>query len=34
VRQDVLQQAIYCGLPVARVGRGSPEGFASPHFSQ
>jgi L-asparaginase len=31
VRQDVLQRAIYAGLPVARVGRGSPEGFADPH---
>ena len=31
VRQDVLQKAIYSGLPVARVGRGSPEGFADPH---
>jgi L-asparaginase len=31
VRQDVLQKAVYSGLPVARVGRGSPEGFADPH---
>jgi len=31
VRQAVLQRAIYSGLPVARVGRGSPEGFADPH---
>jgi hypothetical protein len=31
VRQDVLQRAIYAGLPVVRVGRGSPEGFADPH---
>jgi L-asparaginase len=31
VRQDVLQKAIYSGLPIARVGRGSPEGFADPH---
>ena len=31
VRQGVLQRAIYSGLPVARVGRGSPEGFADPH---
>jgi L-asparaginase len=31
VRQAVLQKAIYSGLPVARVGRGSPEGFADPH---
>ncbi len=31
VRQAVMQKAIYCGLPVARVGRGNPEGFADPH---
>jgi L-asparaginase len=31
VRQAVLQRAIYTGLPVVRVGRGSPEGFADPH---
>jgi L-asparaginase len=31
VRQAVLQKAIYSGLPVVRVGRGSPEGFADPH---
>ena len=31
VRQAVLQKAIYAGLPVARVGRGHPEGFADPH---
>jgi L-asparaginase len=31
VRQDALQKAIYSGLPVVRVGRGSPEGFADPH---
>ena len=31
VRQTVLQRAIYAGLPVVRVGRGSPEGFADPH---
>jgi L-asparaginase len=31
VRQDVLEKAIYAGLPVVRVGRGSPEGFANPH---
>jgi L-asparaginase/Glu-tRNA(Gln) amidotransferase subunit D len=31
VRQEVLQKAVYSGLPVARVGRGSPEGFADPH---
>ncbi|MGX9432334.1 MULTISPECIES: asparaginase domain-containing protein [Bradyrhizobium] len=31
VRQAALQKAIYSGLPVVRVGRGSPEGFADPH---
>ncbi len=31
VRQDALQKAVYSGLPVARVGRGSPEGFADLH---
>ena len=31
VRQQVLQKAICCGIPVARVGRGAPEGFADPH---
>jgi len=31
VRQALLQKAIYAGLPVVRVGRGSPEGFADPH---
>jgi hypothetical protein len=30
VRQAVLQKAIYSGLPVVRVGRGNPEGFADP----
>ncbi|MGC2124579.1 MAG: asparaginase domain-containing protein [Xanthobacteraceae bacterium] len=30
VRQSVMRRAIYSGLPVARVGRGSPEGFADP----
>ena len=30
VRQAVMRRAIYSGLPVARVGRGSPEGFADP----
>ena len=24
-------KAIHCGLPVVRVGRGNPEGFADPH---
>ncbi len=31
VRQAVLQRAIFSGLPVVRVGRGNPEGFADPH---
>lgn len=31
VRQNVLLKAVYSGLPVVRVGRGSPEGFADPH---
>jgi hypothetical protein len=31
VRQAVLQKAIYSGIPVVRVGRGIPEGFADPH---
>jgi hypothetical protein len=30
VRQQVLRKAIYSGLPVVRVGRGNPEGFADP----
>jgi hypothetical protein len=30
VRQRMLRKAIYSGLPVARVGRGNPEGFADP----
>jgi hypothetical protein len=30
VRQAVLRKAVYSGLPVARVGRGNPEGFADP----
>jgi hypothetical protein len=30
VRQAVLRKAIYAGLPVVRVGRGNPEGFADP----
>lgn len=31
VRQSALQRAVYAGLPVVRVGRGSPEGFADRH---
>jgi L-asparaginase len=31
VRQKVMEKAIYSGIPVARVGRGAPEGFADPH---
>jgi L-asparaginase len=30
VRQRELRKAIYSGLPVVRVGRGNPEGFADP----
>lgn len=30
-RQQLILRAIFSGLPVARVGRGSPEGFADPH---
>jgi hypothetical protein len=31
VREAALRKAIYCGLPVVRVGRGNSEGFADPH---
>jgi hypothetical protein len=31
VRQKVMEKAIFSGIPVARVGRGAPEGFADPH---
>ena len=30
-RQRLIFRAIFSGLPVARVGRGAPEGFADPH---
>ncbi|SEQ21126.1 Asparaginase [Faunimonas pinastri] len=30
-RQALLLGAVFRGLPVVRVGRGSPEGFADPH---
>lgn len=30
-RQRLILRAIFSGLPVARVGRGAPEGFADPH---
>jgi L-asparaginase len=30
-RQKIMERAIYSGIPVARVGRGAPEGFADPH---
>ena len=30
-RQTLLTRAVYSGLPVCRVGRGAPEGFADPH---
>jgi len=31
LRQSILLKAVFSGVPVARVGRGSPEGFADPH---
>ena len=31
VRQEAMLRAVYCGLPVVRVGRGNCEGFADPH---
>ena len=31
MREAVMRKAVYSGLPVARVGRGNPEGFADPH---
>jgi L-asparaginase len=31
VRQKLMLDAVFSGLPVVRVGRGSPEGFADPH---
>ena len=30
-RQSLMSEAVFSGLPVARVGRGAPEGFADPH---
>ncbi len=30
-RQKLVMRAIFSGLPIARVGRGAPEGFADPH---
>jgi L-asparaginase len=30
-RTKLTARAVFSGLPVARVGRGSPEGFADPH---
>jgi hypothetical protein len=30
VRQKLMEKAVLSGLPVVRVGRGSPEGFAEP----
>jgi hypothetical protein len=30
-RAKLTSRAVFSGLPVARVGRGSPEGFADPH---
>jgi L-asparaginase len=29
-RQKAIEKAVLCGLPVVRVGRGAPEGFADP----
>jgi L-asparaginase len=31
VRQKLMLDAVFSGLPVVRVGRGFPEGFADPH---
>ena len=33
-RQTLMFKAAFCGLPVAMVGRGAPEGFADPHEFQ
>ena len=33
-RQKLLYKAAFSGLPVAKVGRGAPEGFADPHEFQ
>jgi len=30
-RLQLMTQAVFSGLPVARVGRGAPEGFADDH---
>jgi L-asparaginase len=30
VRQKPIERAVFSGLPVVRVGRGAPEGFADP----
>lgn len=30
VRQKLMERAARCGIPIVRVGRGSPEGFADP----
>ena len=30
-RQRLMQKAVYSGIPVVRVGRGSPEGFIPTH---
>jgi L-asparaginase len=30
-RERIMLKAIFSGMPVARVGRGAPEGFADPH---
>lgn len=33
-RHKALIRATFCGLPVVKVGRGTPEGFADPHELQ
>ena len=33
-RHKLMLKAAFSGIPVARVGRGSPEGFADPHEFQ
>jgi len=33
-RQALMLKAAFSGLPVAKVGRGAPEGFADPHEFQ
>jgi L-asparaginase len=33
-RHKLMLKAAFCGIPVAKVGRGAPEGFADPHEFQ